>query len=120
MNTGYVPKKVQPVQPVQAVQAVQVVHTAEEVSSTLSTSVSGCVFVSPAAGASGSFLLPVNPPVGYTLYLRNNSGSAWTVKNTEPEGQIFGSGESSVVVANQQGCKLTYLGNVANRASWCQ
>jgi len=109
MNT-YVPKKVQPVQ------TVQVIDTAEEVSSTLS----GCVFISPAAGASGTFLLPVNPPVGYTLHLRNNSGNEWTVKNMEPEGQIFGSGESSMVVANQQGCKLTYVGHVSNRASWCQ
>ncbi len=117
MNSGYVPKSAHVHVPQEL--AVQVVETSDQVTSTLPTSVSGCVFISPAAGQ-GSFLLPMKPPVGYTLFLRNNSGNEWTVKNTEPEGQIFGVGESSMVLANQQGCKLTYLGNVGNRASWCQ
>ena len=83
----------------------------------------GYVWITPNAlnAASRNLYLPINPPIGYTIHIRNNCPVAWlaTIDTSIANGSVYGSGTQTgsfagrnLTVATNATQILRYAGEV--------
>ena len=82
----------------------------------LTTIAVGYVWITPNAGATANrrLILPTNPPVGYTIHVRNNATGSWSllIPPAITNGFIYGAGTGSNLLSISGTVIVKYLGSV--------
>ena len=101
---------------------IQIISTTSgNVTSTIdTTSLNGIVFITPDAGSvTGRFFyLPVAPPIGFNITIKNTSSAAWNISTTETNALLYGPGTNTLTMGASGKIFFQYLGLVYTGGSY--